>query len=88
MDIRELVGENLRRLRKAAGLSQEDLAHEAAIDRRHVGRIEGGGVNVTVDIIQKLAAALKVKPAALLDLESPAPKTIAPAKKRSKRPGR
>jgi predicted transcriptional regulator len=36
MDIREIVAIKLRKLRQACGLSQEDLAHRAEIDRTYI----------------------------------------------------
>lgn len=58
MDIRELVGLNLRRLRVACGLPQDDLAVDAEMDRAHVSRIERGVENPTVVVLDRLAKAL------------------------------
>lgn len=66
MDARRLVGQNLRRLRKAAGLSQEELAHRAGLDRTYISGVERGLRNPTVLVLQDLAGVLKVKPAHLL----------------------
>lgn len=60
MEIRKLVGWNLRRLRLKRGLSQEALAGEA-MDTAHVSRIERGVENPTVLVLDKLAKALGVK---------------------------
>jgi transcriptional regulator with XRE-family HTH domain len=68
MKAREIIGLNLQRLRRERQWSQEDLASEADIDRRHVGRIENGRANVTVDVLEKLAKALRVS---LADLSVP-----------------
>ncbi|WP_448188073.1 helix-turn-helix domain-containing protein [Azospirillum sp. sgz301742] len=67
MDVRRLVGQNLRRLRKAAGLSQEELAHRARLDRTYVSGVERGIRNPTVLVLQDLAGVLGAKPADLLD---------------------
>jgi transcriptional regulator with XRE-family HTH domain len=56
------VGVNIRRLREAQGLTQEQLAGEADIAMRHLGRIERGEGNPTVEVLGKLAAVLGVKP--------------------------
>ena len=40
MDIRQTVGFNLRRLRAAAGLSQEELAAKTGLDRSYISGIE------------------------------------------------
>lgn len=62
----KLVGANVRRLRRLRELTQEDLAGEAGIGMRHLGRIERGEISPTVDILAKVAAALGVHPATLL----------------------
>lgn len=60
------VGANVRRLRQAKDLTQEDLAGEAGIGMRHLGRIERGEISPTVDLLAKVAGALGVHPAVLL----------------------
>lgn len=49
---------NLRRLRVSKGLSQENLAVDADVDRSYVGRLERGLENPTVNILERLAKAL------------------------------
>lgn len=61
-----LVGVNVRRLRQAGNVTQEDLAGEAGIGMRHLGRIERGEISPTVDILAKVAVALGVHPSTLL----------------------
>ena len=41
-DLREAFAANLRRLRHAKGISQEDLAHEAGINRSYMSKLEKG----------------------------------------------
>lgn len=60
MDGKSLVAWNLRRIRVAAGVSQEQLAVDAGVDRTYVGRIERQLENPTVNNLDKLAAALGV----------------------------
>ena len=60
MDSRSRIAWNLRRLRVARNLSQEHLAVDAAIDRTYVGGIERQVFNPTVDLLDRLAAALGV----------------------------
>jgi transcriptional regulator with XRE-family HTH domain len=70
MDLRQVFAANLRRLRHAKGLSQEDLAHEADVNRTYMSKIEKGGTWVGLEIIGKLAAVLEVEPAEFLKLPS------------------
>lgn len=63
MEWEKIVGANIRRLRKARGLSQEALAGEAGIAMRHLGRIERGEGNPTVTVLARLAEVLSVVPA-------------------------
>jgi len=66
MRLANVLGANVRRLRKAAGLSQEDLAAEVGIDMRYLGGIERGQENPSLKVIDDIAKALKVHPSALL----------------------
>jgi transcriptional regulator with XRE-family HTH domain len=53
-----LVAQNVRTRRKAAGLSQEALAHEAGVDRTYVSQVERRQRNVTIVVLARLAKAL------------------------------
>lgn len=66
MDWRQTVGVNVRRLRQAAGMTQEQLAFSAEIDLTYVGGIERGKRNPSVLVLARIAAALSVEPASLL----------------------
>jgi transcriptional regulator with XRE-family HTH domain len=66
MALRQNLADNLRRARKAAGMSQEDLADAAGIDRTYVSALERCRYAATVDVIERLAEALKVEPGSLL----------------------
>lgn len=59
-------GHRLRRLRTERGLSQEQLAHLAELDRTYVSSCEAGRRNVSLKTIVRLASALDVDPAALV----------------------
>lgn len=61
------VGANVRRLRKAKGLSQEALAHEAGMSMRYLAGLERGEENPSLLFLVKLAEALGVEPGALFD---------------------
>ena len=63
---KELFGHNVRRIRKEAGLSQEELAYRAKLHRTYISSIERGERNVSVENIFAIADALKVPPGDLL----------------------
>lgn len=67
MDIRRLVGANVRRYRTELGLSQEEIGVRMGVDRAHVGLIERGEQNATLLTIWSLCEALDVRPQALFD---------------------
>ena len=71
MDIRQRLGQNVRRFRLERGLSQEALADEADIHRTYVSDVERGARNPTIVIVDKLARALRVQAS---DLLAPGPK--------------
>lgn len=58
--------ENVRRLRRDAGLSQEELADKAGLHRTYIGMLERAEKNVTIYNIEKLAIALGVDAYTLL----------------------
>ncbi len=66
MDLREVFAGNLRRLRHAKGMSQDDLAYEAEISRSYLSQLEKGVFYASLKIVGKLAKALDVPPAELL----------------------
>jgi transcriptional regulator with XRE-family HTH domain len=63
MSLREIVATNLRRLRHAKGMSQEELADRADINRNYVGMLEREQHSATVDMLEKLAEVLEADPA-------------------------
>lgn len=66
MRLRARVARNLRRLRAERGLTQEDVADRANLNRNYVGMIEREENAPTVDTLEKLAQVLQVEPADLL----------------------
>ena len=58
MDIRAKIGLRIRELRKAKGLSQEQLALKAEIDRTYMASVENGKRNVAIVNIEKIINAL------------------------------
>lgn len=67
MDIRRRVGLNMRKHREDRGWSQEELAFECGLHRTYISGVERGVRNPTVLVLQKIAKALKVPAAALLE---------------------
>ena len=67
-----VFAENVRRRRLALGLSQEELAERAGVHRTYVGMLERSEKNVTIYNIERLAVALNVTPASLLEPAQPA----------------
>ena len=80
--VRLRVGRNVRSLRRDRGWSQEKLAERVGNTYKHVGQIERGEVNVTIDILASIAAGLSVDVAALFAAASgepsPRARTLAP----------
>ena len=68
MDLREVFATNLRRLRNAKGLSQDNLAYDAEVSRSYLSQLEKGVVFASLRIVGRLAEALDVEPAELLRL--------------------
>ena len=66
MELRKVFAKNLKRLRKLAALSQEELAFRAALDRTYISALERGLYSVSIVTIERLAKALDVEPAEFL----------------------
>ncbi len=65
MKLRRTVARNLRRLRQKHGLSQEELADRAGLNRNYVGMIEREENAPTVDALEQIAKALDINAAEL-----------------------
>ena len=70
MDLRRLIGQNVRTCRTRLGISQEELAFRAGLHRTYVSGVERGVRNPTVLIVGRLAKALDVEPPVLLQAKS------------------
>lgn len=65
-NLKEILAKNLRQARQRAGVSQEDLAGAANVDRTYVSGIERGLRNPTISVIARFADVLKTDAASLL----------------------
>lgn len=66
MDMRELVGRNVRAVRQARGMTQEQLAEKSGFSQQYISDLERGRRNPTVVSLYELALALKSTPIELL----------------------
>ncbi|TAM95400.1 MAG: XRE family transcriptional regulator [Rhizobiaceae bacterium] len=71
MRLRSVVARNLRLQRQASGLSQEQLADRAGLDRNYVGKLEREENSPTVDTLEQLALALQVDVESLVRRDRP-----------------
>lgn len=70
MDIRERIGWNRRRLRRERGLTQEEFATDSGFDRAYISGIERGVRNPSALVLERVANALKVDTADLVDKDA------------------
>lgn len=66
MELRVVVGHNIRRERERLGLPQDELAHRAGIHVTYLSGVENGHRNITLNVVEKIARALGVTEAALV----------------------
>ena len=87
MSIRDVLARNLRKARQAKGLSQEELAHRADVDRTYVSSIERSVYAVGIDVLDRIAVALDMEAADLLRRPTPSVKVSKSTGKSSKGAG-
>ena len=61
MDIKIAVGKRVKELRNKLGISQEELADIAELDRTYITSVECGKRNISIVNVEKLANALNVR---------------------------
>lgn len=66
MEIREVFARNLKAARLAKGLSQEELAHRAGLDRTYISSLERSIYNASIDVVDRLATVLETEASDLL----------------------
>jgi len=65
--VKKLLGERIRELRKAKGLTQEQLAELVGVEPRHISRVEGGYSSPSIERLARIAEILEVPIKALFD---------------------
>jgi transcriptional regulator with XRE-family HTH domain len=70
-DVKRLIGDRIRQLRKEKGLSQEKLGYESELHCTHIGSIERGQKNWSIDTLIKVAKGLNVEVADLFNFPMP-----------------
>lgn len=70
MDVRQIVGENIRRYRREKGLSQAEVANRMGVDRAYISGLEQGQRNPTIVTLWHAAQALDVEVHLLLKVET------------------
>ncbi|RWO24850.1 MAG: XRE family transcriptional regulator [Mesorhizobium sp.] len=75
MDLRDVMAINLRRVRHAKKLTQEELAESAGLSVRYVGAIERADVSASVSVLGRIAEALNVEAADLIQQSAPKPQS-------------
>lgn len=73
MENRGVFAQDLRAARQAKGLSQEELAHRADIDRTYISSLERSVYNASIDVVDRLSTVLDVEASELLKRSPPEP---------------
>ncbi len=66
MDMRRLVGRNVRRIRLEKGLTQEQFSERSGFTQQYLSDLERGRRNPTVVTLFELSQALEVEPISLI----------------------
>ena len=67
MELKKIFARNVRKARKASGMSQEELGDEAGLTRNYIGMIERCETSASLDAVQAIADALDVSAPTLLE---------------------
>ncbi len=67
MKLRKQVGLNIRNLRNSRGLSQEQFALAADLDRSYISEIELAKFSASIDVLERIAHALDIAPKELFN---------------------
>ncbi|EKS30257.1 helix-turn-helix domain-containing protein [Afipia felis] len=74
MDLRRTFAANVVKLRAEKGISQEELAHQAKVNRSYLSDLENARTHVGLEILGRIADVLGVEGADLLKKIKPVPK--------------
>ncbi|WP_439892929.1 helix-turn-helix domain-containing protein (plasmid) [Ralstonia sp. 25C] len=72
-DPRQVLADNMRRLRAERGWSQEELSFRSGLDRSFLAHVERCARNASLDSIERIAAAFELPIAALFDEDASRP---------------
>jgi|TARA_R110002072_G_scaffold302978_1_gene490605 transcriptional regulator with XRE-family HTH domain len=61
-----MLGLELRTAREAAGLTQEELAYRAQVDRTYISMLENDRKSPTIDMLFRLCHAMDALPSAII----------------------
>jgi len=70
MDMKRLVGRNVRRVRTSLGLTQEELADQSGFSQQYISDLERGLRNPTIVTIYEMARSLGVSHIELVQIDS------------------
>lgn len=60
-ELQKQIGQRIRALRTARGISQEAFADACGLHRTHMSLLERGKINVTIATLQQITAGLNIK---------------------------
>lgn len=80
-DLRNTVGDRMRAIRKAQGLTQQQLAELSNLDDAYIGAVERGERNFSIDTLEKIVTALQIQPGELFLNSQGLNETEAPQRK-------
>ena len=65
--IQKAFGDRMREIRRGKGLSQDRLALVSGLHRAYIGAVERGEKNISIVNVHRIAEALEVSPARLME---------------------
>lgn len=65
-DLQKIIGDRIRIYRKAAGMSQNELAEKVGMHYAYIGQVERGEKNMTIKTLCRISEALEIPPEKLI----------------------